>query len=486
VLAADSRARSAVDRGGGRSKGHGVGGQVVTAGSSPASDGRMHPGEAARATVVDSVPAGRAPSWRLPKGLVIAVAGSIVILIILEVLALRLIRAVAEDEALQQAGDITADVALIALSPYLTDDLLAGEPNAVAAIDQAGNELLVHGQVDHIKIWTRDGTVVWSDEDELIGRSFELDYDEADFFETFDARASVSDLSEAENVYDAETADRLLEVYLGTRTADGTPILVETYSSYELVEQRAAALRDAFIRPMTIVLALLALGQILLVWVTGRRLARSEIRRAEVLERMIRTSDAERRRVAAQVHDGVVQDLMGITFALSGAAQAGHADERELRDLAVSTRGAVGALRGLLSSIYPVDVPPGGWVSGLDEVVAELRSRGTTVDFDVEIDGDNLSSVEELLVLRIAREALRNASKHSQATNLLVELAADQDTVSLTIRDNGVGFDPASRPEGHLGLRLLTDLVADAGGWLAIESNPDAGTTVSFEMGRTR
>lgn len=463
-----------------------MGGQVVTAGSTLVDEGRPVDVDVRRSREVAATTSRRPPQWRLPKGLTIAVAGSIIILIVLEVLALRLIRVVAEEEALKQAGDITADVALIALSPHLTDELLAGDPAALAAIDQAGQELLVHGQVDHIKIWTSDGTVVWSDEDELIGQWFELDYDEADFFETFDAKASVSDLTEAENVYDAETADRLLEVYLGTRTADGTPILVETYSSYELVEQRAGALRDAFIRPMTIVLALLAVGQILLVWLTGRRLARAEMRRAELLERMIRTSDAERRRVAAEVHDGVVQDLMGITFALSGAAQAGHADERELQQLAVSTRGAVGTLRGLLSSIYPVDVPAGGWVAGLDEVAADLRGQGTAVDFHVEVDGDPLSSVEEVLVLRIAREALRNASKHARATNVLVELDADQDTVSLTIRDNGVGFDPDSRPEGHLGLRLLTDLVADADGWLSIESNPEAGTTVSFEMGRTR
>lgn len=462
-----------------------MGGQGVTTGSvlvgerQPEHADGARPGEVRPATPI------RHPRWRLPKGLALAVAGSIIILVVLELLALRLIHAVAEEEALEQAADITADVALIALGPHLTGELLDGDPAAVAAIDQAGSELLEHGQVDHIKIWTSDGTVAWSDEDQLIGQRFELG-DEAVFFETFDATASVSDLTDAENVYDAETADRLLEVYLGTRTDDGTPILVETYSSYELVERRAGSLRDAFIRPMTIVLALLAVGQILLVWLTGRRLARAEMRRVELLERMIRTSDAERRRVAAEVHDGVVQDLMGITFALSGAAQAGHADERELQELAMSTRGAVGSLRGLLSSIYPVDVPPEGWVAGLDEVAAELRGRGTAVDFHLEVDGEPLSPVEEVLVLRIAREALRNVSKHARATNVLIELDVDQHDLHLMIRDNGVGFDSARRPEGHLGLRLLTDLVADADGWLSIESNPDAGTTVSFEMGRTR
>lgn len=462
-----------------------MGGHVIGTGSLLVDEQReVADAVAPRAPSPTVAPRRRAPRWRMPKGLVIAVAGSIVILVVLEILALRLIRGVAEEEALRQAGDITADVALITLSPYLTDALLAGDPGALAAIDRAGRELVEQGHVDHIKIWTADGTVVWSDESELIGAWFELDYDETAFFETVEA--SVSDLTEAENVYDAATADRLLEVYLGTRTAGGTPILVETYSPYDAVEERAAALRDAFIRPMTIVLALLALGQILLVWVTGRRLARAETRRAELLERMIRSSDAERRRVAAEVHDGVVQDLVGITFAIAGAAQAGHADERELHELAGSTRRAVGTLRGLLSSIYPVDVPTGGWIAGLDEVVDVLRGQGTAVDVHVDVAGDPLSSVEEVLVLRIAREALRNASKHARAGQVLVELDADDDTVSLAVRDNGVGFDPASRPEGHLGLRLLADLVADAGGWLSIESNPDAGTTVSFEMGRTR
>jgi two-component system, NarL family, sensor kinase len=421
---------------------------------------------------------------RLPSGLLVAALGTLAILGVLELAALRLIERAAEREALDQAGSMTADVAVVVLAPYLTDDLLAGDPQAIAAIDRAGTELVERSRIDHVKVWSADGTVLWSDEEQLIGDRFELEPDELEVFDDLGAVSGISDLTAAENYAEAGTADRLLEVYLGTRTDTGTPVLVETYSPYSLVDERSDALRSTFVPPMTLVLAALAIGQIALVWILGRRLASSERKRSLLLERTIRSSDAERRRVAAEVHDGVVQDLMGISFALAGAAQSEQVAGRDLGALATSTRGAVGALRGLLSSIYPVDVPEGGWISGLDDAVEILREQGTDVVFDV--DHEPLSSVEEVLVLRVTREALRNVARHAAATTVLVELTTDSDRLHLTVRDNGVGFDAEHRPDGHLGLRLITDLVTDAGGSVTIRSNPGAGSTVSFEMMRFR
>lgn len=427
--------------------------------------------------------AGRPPRRRrgASNGLLISVVGSLFVLGALQVAARHFISRAAEDAGLDRAGEVTARAADVALAPYLTDDLLRGGPETRAALDEAGRTLIAGGEFEHIKIWSADGTVVWSDLNDIIGQTFELEPDDRALLGTRNVTAAVSDLSADEHAGElAARHTRLLEIYYGTTTETGTPLLAETYSSFDLVEEQAARLRATFLPLMTVVLVVLAFGQMALVCLLGRRLARSERRRARLLQRVIDASDSERRRVAAEVHDGVVQDLMGISFALAGAAQAERANPGELHSLAASTRAAVGSLRGLLSSIYPVEVPPEGWLAGLDDVIETLTQQHVLVHFDV--DDQPLTPVEELLLLRIAREALRNVAHHAHAQHAIVELVVRDRHIELTIRDDGDGFDSSHHPDGHLGLRLLHDLAADAGGQLSIESQPDHGTTVTFEL----
>jgi signal transduction histidine kinase len=88
-------------------------------------------------------------------------------------------------------------------------------------------------------------------------------------------------------------------------------------------------------------------------------------------------------------------------------------------------------------------------------------------------------------VYRAIREALSNVRRHARATTVLVRLTARPGGgAALTIRDDGVGFDPATIPADHVGLRLLTDLATSVGGSLAIESAPGRGTTLRMEVPR--
>ena len=101
------------------------------------------------------------------------------------------------------------------------------------------------------------------------------------------------------------------------------------------------------------------------------RLRRLQTEREHLLERVIASSDIERRRIAAEVHDGAVQDLIGITFSLSAAADESPPPMSDrLGGLAVATRHTVRSLRSLLNSIYPVQVPESGWAAGLDDTIA--------------------------------------------------------------------------------------------------------------------
>lgn len=424
---------------------------------------------------------GRSRRRRLSRGVAASVVGSIVILAVLVFAAVRIIDNVATEVSLEEAGRFGAESVTLALAPFLTDELLESDPSARAAIDEAGRSLVRRGEIDHIKIWSEDGVILWSDERSLVGERFDLEANDRRLFGSRDYTVEVSDLDKVENSLEAASGtSRLLEVYVGAATTSGTPVVVEIYAPYELVTQRAAALQRRFIPVMTAALVVLAVAQLLLVVFLSRRLARSERRHTLLLERLIESSDAERRRVAAEVHDGVVQDLIGVSFGLAALAESTPERAEPLSEMASSTRAAVTSLRSLLGSIYPVEVPAGGWTAGIEDIVDALRQLG--VDVRLEVDPVRLNPTEELLILRVAREALRNVASHARASEVVVRLVDRRGRLVLTVSDNGSGFEPSKSEDGHIGLRLIHDVIHDAGGELTIESSIDDGTTLTVEL----
>ena len=212
--------------------------------------------------------------------------------------------------------------------------------------------------------------------------------------------ADISNLSKSENQFEVAAGEKsLLQVYFGSKTPAGTPVLVETYYPTSLIDSRAASQRRSFLPLLLGGLGLLTVAQVPLIQALIQRLKRLQGEREQLLQRVISSSDIERRRIAAEVHDGAVQDLIGITFSLSAAADEASPPMKErLSGLAGSTRHTVRSLRSLLNSIYPVEVPEDGWAAGLDEIINALRQRGVTVIVDVP--DKRLSPANELLLLR--------------------------------------------------------------------------------------
>jgi len=391
-----------------------------------------------------------------------------------------------QHSALQDAGRFGELSGRAALAPFVTDDLLIGTPAALELMDIAGRALMSEGPAAHIKVWSVEGRVLWSDDTDLIGRTFEFEESEQ---ELLDGEGSLATLSKIESVEDqfevAAGETTLLQVYFGSRTSSGTPVVVETYYPTSLVDSRAADQLRSFFPLLLGGLGLLAVAQIPLARALTHRLKRLQTQREHLLERVIDASDSERRRIAAEVHDGAVQELIGITFSLSAVADEAPAPMNErLGGLAEATRHTVRSLRSLLNSIYPVQVPEEGWAAGLDEIIGALRQRGVMVDFRVpEI---RLSPANELLLLRVIREALRNVDAHAHASKVNITMTKLNRSVKLLITDNGVGFDrdkaASQRRVGHIGLQLLCDLTEDMGAVLVVDSIPGSGTTVSLEL----
>jgi two-component system NarL family sensor kinase len=395
-----------------------------------------------------------------------------------------------QNSAVTDAGRYGALSGRAALAPFITDDLITGSEEALDKVAIAGRALIHAGGASHVKIWSVDGRVLWADEAQLIGRTFPFDSGALRVLNGEGVVANLTKLDEPENQFEIEAGEKsLLQVYFGWKTVSGTPVIVETYYPSSLVDDRASEQRRSFLPLLLGGLGLLIVAQVPLARALTYRLKRLQAQRERLLERVIDSSDLERRRIAAEVHDGAVQDLIGITFSLSAAAsEAPEPMNERLGGLATATRHTVRSLRSLLNSIYPVQVPDAGWAAGLDDIIGALRKRGVTVD--VGVPEVRLSPANELLLLRVGREALRNIDAHAHASRVDITMHKNGNVVELMITDDGVGFDRemavSQRRVGHLGLQLLGDLSEDMGAVLNVESTPGSGTTVHFTLEENR
>ena len=414
-----------------------------------------------------------------------ALAG-LAVLAVFGAAALLALRGLGNAEALRDARQFATLAGQGIVEPTVAPGLLRGGPEAIAAVDRIVQERVLGERVVRVKLWARDGRIVYSDEPRLIGARFPLDAEKLDVLRSGATKASLSDLSGPENRYERGQGD-LYEVYLPIRAPDGTPLLFETYQRRSAVASTGRRIWMPFAALMLGSLVLLWLVQVPLAWRLDRRLRRSQAEREALLVRAVEASDDERRRIAADLHDGPVQDLAGISYSLSAAAQTeGSPGAREtLRQAAAGTRDSMRRLRSLLVEIHPPNLRASGLEAALADLLAPLRARGAetslTVDPALGLDED-----AERIVYRAAAEALRNVERHADANRVAVAVEERDEGVRLVVVDDGVGFGPGDRErrreEGHVGLSLLEELAARAGGRLAVRSAPGDGTTFELEL----
>jgi signal transduction histidine kinase len=399
-------------------------------------------------------------------------------LILLAAAGVYLLHNVGRDEAIRNARENAELAARGVVEPVLTAGVLRGEPAALARLDRVVRRGILRTRIVRVKIWDASGRIVYSDEPRLIGSRYRSGADE--LRGASGTHAEVSDLSRPENRFERRFG-KLLEVYLPIRGPHGQPLLFETYERYSSVAASGRKLWLAFAPAVLATLALLWLVQLPLAWRGARRLQEHQAQRERLLQRAIESSELERRRIASDLHDGAVQDLAGVSYNLTAAAK--HVDDERaaamLSEAAESTRRTIRELRSLLVDIYPPDLHRTGLAPALRDLVAPLGSRG--IQASVDAAEDLLLRPElETLLYRCAQEALRNVAKHSDATHVHVQVEIDDNVARLLVTDDGRGFDGAA-DEGHLGLRLLTDLAQEAGGRMKLDSKPRQGTRVCIE-----
>jgi len=404
--------------------------------------------------------------------------------VLVGLLGVWLARRAGEAEAIRDAKDQTQLFAHGSVEPAIGAGFLKGDPRALDAVDRIVEEGVVNDEgVVRVKIWERSGRIVYSDQPSLIGSRYHLGPEDLAEFKGAKAHAEVSDLTKPENRYERQYG-KLLEVYLPIETPGGLPLRYEAYYRSSFVDARGRRIFRQFAPAMLGGLLLLALIQLPLAWQLAKGVERGQRDRERLLQRAIEASDVERRRIARDLHDGVVQDLAAVSFSLSAAAEGAPPPyDAELREAAAETRHGIGQLRTLLVDIYPPELHRAGLEAALTDVLASASARG--LETALEVDPDvALGRDTEALFFRVAQEAIRNSVKHAGAKHVRVSVQAEDGHARLEVDDDGRGFDPATAgADGHFGLRSVDELVREAGGRLEVDSAPGEGARVSVEVG---
>jgi signal transduction histidine kinase len=399
---------------------------------------------------------------------------------------------IAKQEAVHRVAEVTDILAESLVQPALTDEMATDPARATAGLDSVMRDQILTTQVVRVKLWNPQGLVLYSDERRLIGQSFALDSEARAALTAPRTEAGITDLDRPENGLESASG-KLLEVYRPVWTPSGKPLLFEAYFRYDLVSQRSDELWRGFSGVMlsTLVAVLVLLAPML--WLLYRRARSVQLQRERLMRRALDASTEERRRIAATLHDGVVQQLAGAALLVGSeveraSSQGESARAERLAEAAASVRDGVAGMRSLLVDIYPPNLTAGGLAAALADLVR--TQSGSTARIHLDVDpaaASALDAEQQQAVFRVAQECLRNAVRHSGAGDIWIELSEQAKDVRLEVADNGRGLDPDRAEQavaaGHLGLRLITDVAVAVGARLSVASSA-AGTRFRLEVGR--
>jgi two-component system, NarL family, sensor kinase len=415
-----------------------------------------------------------------------AIAGLLAVLVttaLMWVVVRRAGREQTRRDVVQQARLAGAGI----VEPALTDNVLRHDEGALNSLDRVVQERILSDRVIRVKLWTDDGEILYSDESRLIGERYPLGDDEQNALRDGSIEAEKSSLDRPESRFERGNGS-LMSVYFRIRTPNGTPLLYEQYERVSSVTADTAQLVRRFAIPALAALALLWLVQLPLAWKLAGDVERSRRDRERALQQAIAASALERQRIATDLHDGIVQDLVGLSYRLAAVAENPSVTRED--SVAALTEGAAGAragvrrLRAALLAINPDNLQALGLRRAVDDLVSPLTDSGVAAT--VRVEDFHVKQDVETVVYRGLQEVLRNVHAHAHATEVSVDVRRVNGKVMVAVTDNGRGFTDADRArreqDGHVGLRLHADLLRQLGGNFEISSTPGGGTHVSMEV----
>jgi signal transduction histidine kinase len=216
---------------------------------------------------------------------------------------------------------------------------------------------------------------------------------------------------------------------------------------------------------------------------TLRALQTAEAEREQLMVRLVAAEEAERERIAADIHDDSLQVMASAVLRLGMLArelpEASHQDS--VHRVTLSIEAAIGRLRRLVFELNPPSLAASSLGEALRGYMVEY-ARETPVSWAV---ADRLraqpTEQHKQILFRIAQEALRNVRKHAGAHRIEILLAPVDNGLLLQVKDDGVGFVPEEAIQaraGHIGMPSMRERLQRAGGWLEVRSAPGAGAVL--------
>lgn len=224
----------------------------------------------------------------------------------------------------------------------------------------------------------------------------------------------------------------------------------------------------------------------------GDRLEKAQDERGRLLKQLVEAGEDERKWIAAELHDGPIQDLTALDLKLEPLRLDLDDDERAssayVRQTQEKLREEIQGLRSMIVRLRPPALDERGLEAALaDHARFITQETGVECRVNTELDG-RLDPAVETIVYRVAQEALANVTKHARARRADVSLRGVNGYVVLEVRDDGAGFDPSKQAEylrtGHFGLVGMRERVEMAGGTWLVESSPGGGTFLRAEVPR--
>jgi signal transduction histidine kinase len=415
--------------------------------------------------------------------LLTAGAVSIAIAVVAGVLASR---TVGTNDAIEEVRVAGKWIAHTVGEPNLSDELIAGDRGALEDFDQIVRDQVLSNSPVRVKLWSADGRVIYSDEPALIGRTFGLKSEELEALRSGETLAAIAEIADPANESETDLGP-LLQVYVPVQAPGGEELLFEMYFPYDLVTAHSSKTWLALIPIIFGSVFVVGIIHVPLAMNMSTRLRRHQEQREGLLQRAIEAANLERRRVAADLHDGVVQDLATISFrlaALENLIEKG--DHPEILDgvhrSADSIRAVIASLRALMVDIYPPNLREEGLESALAKLLDPAKEAGLATSLEIK-GSPRLTPELELLTYRMVRESIHNTLKHAGARNLRVTISNTTHPLEVEITDDGAGFSAVDDArDGHLGLKLLSDLARDLAADVEVSSIPGRGTSVRLEV----
>lgn len=213
---------------------------------------------------------------------------------------------------------------------------------------------------------------------------------------------------------------------------------------------------------------------------------------AELLHRTVRAQEAERQRVARELHDDTGQVLTALNLGLRGMADTIERDQRravqqanQLQSLATT---GLDSLQRMISGLHPPQLDDLGLMAALRWYAGKIRSQ-YGIEVRIISNGEKIRLADDtrLTLFRIAQEAITNSARHSESSHVAIEVKQSSSSVNLIIEDNGKGFDVKSilahgKQIGCWGLIGMIERAALLGGECTIRSQPGKGTRVEVAV----